>query len=81
MEMRDDDDEEVFVVFEGVEPPFDCSEFEFELEFEDDDVVLASPRSLFVRVIMILISCDLLFFENWSEINGWQFFFESVKKN
>ena len=64
MEMRDDDDEEVFVVFEGVEPPFDCSEFEFELEFEDEDVVLApSPRSLFVRVIMILISCDL-FFEN-----------------
>ena len=74
MEMRDDDDEEVFVVFEGVEPPFDCSEFEFELEFEDEDVVLApSPRSLFVRVIMILISCDFLFFR--SEINGWQLFF------
>ena len=53
MEMRDDD-EEVFV-FDGVVDPKENEPFDECPEFEDEDVS-SSPRSLFFKVIMILIS-------------------------
>ena len=59
MEMRDDDEEGF--VFDGVVDPKENEPFDECPEFEDEDVS-SSPRSLFFKVIMILISCDLLLF-------------------